>query len=157
VTAAAPPTSPKADAPEEAEEPAGEDSPDELSTDDGLVQAPAATWRERLEERGIDRDTVPILLLILVHVVVSLGRAGLTLYALPIVLWFGVGAGVVIRQTWSLALALLLVCLELAFALFGIAPRTVQGLPSWAPIDFVMIAARIVTGLMIWRLQDQLE
>jgi len=114
-------------------------------------------WMDRLEALGIDRDTVPILLLILFHVTVSLIRGGTSLYALPIVTWIVVGAAVVARQAWSPALALVLVCTEIAFALYGIGPRTVGGLPFWAPIDFLMTFVRIVTGFLILRLRDQFE
>jgi hypothetical protein len=129
--------------------------PGEVAPGTEAVLAAPRPWPERLVDLGIDRDTLPVLLLILVHVVVSTARGGLTLYSLPIVLWLVVGAGVVLRESWSLALALLLVCLEVTFALFGIAPDSVRGLPAWSPIDFLLVLLRIVTGFLILRMRDQ--
>jgi len=117
----------------------------------------ARPWMERLEEYGVDRYTLPILLLMLFQMAVSLARGGASLYSLPIALWALVGWGLTQRQMWSAALALLLVCMEIAFALFGIAPERALGLPYWAPIDFLMMVTRIVNGFLVWHLRDQFE
>jgi hypothetical protein len=119
--------------------------------------ARARPWVERLAEYGVDRQTLPILLLMLFHMVVSLARGGVSLYSLPIALWALVGWGMTQRQMWSAALALLLVCTEIAFALFGIAPEMVVGLPYWARIDFLMMVTRIVNGFLVWHLRDQFD
>jgi hypothetical protein len=121
------------------------------------VLARAGPWVERLDEYGVDRYTLPILLLMLFHMAVSLARGGVSLYSLPVALWAVVGVGLAQRQMWSAALALLLVCTEIAFALFGVAPEKAFGLPYWAPIDFLMMVTRIVNGFLVWHLRDQFE
>jgi len=117
----------------------------------------ALPWIDRLADYGVDRYTLPILLLLLFHMIISLARGGMSLYSLPVVLWAVVGVGFIQRQMWSAALALLLICTEIAFALYGIAPERSFGLPYWAPIDFLMMVTRIVNGLLIWHLRDQFE
>lgn len=112
---------------------------------------------EQLAEYGVDRYTLPILLLMLFHMAISLARGGISLYSLPIALWALVGIGLTQRQMWSAALALLLVCTEIAFALFGVAPERVLGLPYWARIDFLMMVTRIVNGFLVWHLRDQFD
>lgn len=142
--------------------------PEVVAAEDGVaVAAPARgikgalvraqPWVERLAEYGVDRYTLPILLLMVFHMVVSLARGGVSLYSLPIALWAVVGVGLAQRQMWSAALALLLVCTEIAFALFGVAPEKAFGLPYWAPIDFLMMVTRIVNGFLVWHLRDQFE
>jgi hypothetical protein len=134
----------------------GEEEPGRSERD----EAESATAEERVEPAPWhwDPDTRVILVLILLQFVLTLylGRLS-SWWSLTGFLWLVVGYGVVERLSWSLALPLVLVTLDVALLLFGIGPRQRAGFVSLAPLDFFLYLLRLVIWALIWRLQDQMD
>jgi hypothetical protein len=123
-------------------------------------EAESATTEEWVEPTPWhwDPDTRVILLLILLQfgLTLYLGRLS-SWWSLTGFLWLLVGYGVVERLSWSLALPLVLVTLDVALLLFGIGPRERAGFISLAPLDFFLYLLRLVIWALIFRLRDQMD
>jgi hypothetical protein len=105
-----------------------------------------------------DPDTRVILLLILVQfgLTLYLGRLS-SWWSLTGCLWLVVAYGVVERLSWSLALPLVLVTLDVSLLLFGIGPRERAGFFSLAPLDCFLYLLRLVIWALIFGLRDEMD
>jgi hypothetical protein len=130
--------------------------PEEERVQEVAETADPETVVEAIEQRQ-DRDTLVILLLILVQLALTLYLGRLTSWwSVTGILWLLVGYGVKERASWSLALPLVLFTLDVALLLFGVGPRERAGFPALAPLDFVLYLLRLVIWGLIWRLRDEL-
>jgi hypothetical protein len=131
--------------------------PDEEREADEVAAAVETEPEIEAIERRQDRDTLVILVLILVQLAITLylGRLS-SWWSITGILWLLVGWGVKQREGWSLALPGVLFALDIAFLLFGIGPRERAGLPDFAPLDFFLYVLRLTIWGLIWRLRDEL-
>jgi hypothetical protein len=108
-------------------------------------------------ERRQDRDTLVILVLIMLQLALTLylGRLS-SWWSVTGILWLLVGWGVKERAGWALALPGVLFALDVAFLLFGVGPRERAGFAAFAPLDFFLYVLRVAIWGFIWRLRDEL-
>lgn len=131
--------------------------PEEVRAEDAAAEPiePEAVVEET--EQRLDRMTVVILGLILFQFLLTLylGRFS-SWWSVTGFLWVVVGYGVWQRESWALALPLVLFALDVGLLLFGVGPRERAGFFALTPLDFFLYLVRLTTWGLIWSMRDQL-